>query len=100
MLAVLGLHQRVDLDEEGVLLDEGGPQGHQDLGDLLGDLGRELRRGDDLGGLLDVTPSLASTGTLASASGFFSATSSISMPPSTDAMARKVRLVRSRRKET
>ncbi len=47
-----------------------------------------------------VTPSLAFTGTLASFSGVSSATCSMSMPPATDAMARKVRLVRSRRYET
>ncbi len=47
-----------------------------------------------------VTPSLALTGTFARASGSFSATSSMSMPPCTEAMARKVRLVRSRRYET
>ena len=47
-----------------------------------------------------VTPSMASIGVLATASGRVSATSSISMPPSTDAMERKVRLARSRRKET
>lgn len=47
-----------------------------------------------------LTPSLASTGTFARASGFSSATTSISTPPCTDAMARKVRLVRSRRYET
>ncbi len=50
--------------------------------------------------LASVTPSMASTGILASASGLVAATSSISTPPSTEAMARKVRLVRSSRKET
>ncbi len=47
-----------------------------------------------------VTPSLAFTGTLASFSGVSSATCSMSMPPATEAMARKVRLVRSSRYET
>lgn len=52
-VAARDLGQRVDLDEERVLGDEGLPQGHHDLGDLLGDLGRELRLGNDLAGLLD-----------------------------------------------
>lgn len=46
------LGQRVDLDQEGVLLDEGVPQLDQDVGDLVGDLGRELRGLDDLARLL------------------------------------------------
>ena len=41
------------------------------------------------------TPTVASIGILASASGLVTAISSIYMPPSTDAMARKVRLDRS-----
>lgn len=52
-VAVGDLRERVDLDEERILGDEGRPQGDEDLGDLLGDLGRELRQGDDLAGLLD-----------------------------------------------
>ncbi len=43
------------------------------------------------------TPTVASTGMRASASGLVTAISSISMPPSTLAMARKVRLERSSR---
>ncbi len=42
------LGQRVDLDQEGVLLDEGLPQGDEDVRDLVGDLGREVRGLDDL----------------------------------------------------
>ncbi len=45
-------------------------------------------------------PTSASTGTLARASGRSTASCSISMPPSTDAIARYVRLARSSRKET
>ncbi len=47
-----------------------------------------------------VQPSSASTRIIASSSGRVAATSSISMPPATLAMARKVRLARSSRKET
>jgi hypothetical protein len=43
------------------------------------------------------TPLVASMGMRARASGLVAATSSISMPPSTEAIARKVRLERSRR---
>ena len=45
------------------------------------------------------TPAIASIGTRASASGRSTASCSISMPPSADAMARNVRLERSSRKE-
>ena len=45
------------------------------------------------------TPAIGSIGMRASASGRSTASSSISMPPSADAMARNVRLERSSRKE-
>ena len=45
------------------------------------------------------TPAIASIGTRARASGRSTASSSISMPPSADAIARKVRFERSSRKE-
>src|SRR4051794_22622486 len=49
--AVAELHQRVDLDQGGVLLDEDGPQLLDRLGRLVGDGGVEAGRGHDLGGL-------------------------------------------------
>ncbi|AGS71326.1 putative hydrolase [Streptomyces collinus Tu 365] len=45
------LRERVDLDEEGVRLDEGVPQLDEDVHDLVRDLGRELGGLDDLAGL-------------------------------------------------
>jgi hypothetical protein len=45
------------------------------------------------------TPEIGSTGTLASASGAAAATSSMSIPPCTLAIARKLRWVRSRMNE-
>jgi hypothetical protein len=46
------------------------------------------------------TPSIGSTGTRASASGRSTASCSISIPPSTEAIARYVRLARSSRYDT
>ena len=50
-LAVLGQHQRVDLDERGVLLAVHGPQLLDRVGDGAGEFGGEARGRDDLGGL-------------------------------------------------
>ncbi|CAM5472024.1 hypothetical protein SBADM41S_03221 [Streptomyces badius] len=75
-------------------------QGHHGLGDTLGHVGRELRLGHDLAGLDDVDAGVGVDRDLREGLGVFSATSSMSMPPCTEAMARKVRLVRSRRYET
>src|SRR5262245_144422 len=48
--ALSGLRQRVDLDQGRVLGDERLPQLHRDVGDLVGDVRRELGGGDDLAG--------------------------------------------------
>ncbi|BFO17141.1 hypothetical protein SHKM778_35290 [Streptomyces sp. KM77-8] len=90
--AVAGAHERVDLDEQGVLADEDVPQPDEDVDRLrrqsgrLGDTGRRRRR----------DPSAGSTGTRATASGRVAATSSMSMPPSAEAIARKRPAARSR----
>ena len=58
------------------------PQLHQDVGDLVGDLGRELRRRRrSRGPSPRRRPRWRRSGSWRAASGFFSATSSISMPP-------------------
>ncbi len=64
-------------------------------------VGREAGGVGDLGRLgLASTPSIGSTGTRASASGRSTASCSISIPPSTEAIARYVRLARSSRYDT
>ncbi len=50
-VAGAGRHQRVDLDEGGVLLDEDGPELLEHAGDLVGQLALEAGRRGDLGGL-------------------------------------------------
>ncbi len=87
-LVVGRAHQRVDLDQRGVLADEDLPQlgdGHRGGVEHLG--GQVALLGDRTGErLVDTLDAL--TGTLASRSGLVAATSSISMPPSTEHMAR------------
>ncbi len=88
-LIVRRAHQRVDLDQRGVLGDEHLPQlgdGHRGGVEHLG--GQVALLGDRSGRTPSSTPLIASTGTLASRSGLVAATSSISMPPSTEHMAR------------
>ncbi len=51
-----GGHERVDLDEGGVLGDEHGPQLLQDVRDLAGELTLETAGGGDLGGFGGVHP--------------------------------------------
>ncbi len=50
--AVGGPHQRVDLDQRGVLLGQHVPQLHEHVGHGVGDVGGEVRGGDDLPRLL------------------------------------------------
>jgi hypothetical protein len=93
------LGQRVDLDQRGVLGDEGLHSFTIDVGDLVGDLGRELAGGDDLAGLRLVDALDGVDRDLGDPPRGWSGDLSISMPPSTLAMQRKVRLARSSRKE-
>ena len=96
--AVGRLGQGVDLDQGGVLGVEGLPQ----LAGRSRSPGRAPRQGSCAASTISValassTPVRASIGMRASASGLVTAISSISMPPSTEAIARKVRLARSSR---
>ena len=88
-VAVLGLDERVDLDERRVLLAVDGPQLLQDGGDLGAGLVVEAGGVDDLARPWPSSmPMLGSTATRARASGRSTASCSISMPPSLEHMAR------------
>jgi hypothetical protein len=95
--AVRGLRQRVDLDQGGVLLLEDLPQLDGDRDAWSRTSAGNLAASTISPAVALSTPVVASTGMRASASGRSTASCSISMPPSTLAMARKVRLERSSR---
>lgn len=87
-LVALEAGQRVDLDEGGVLLDERLVEGLDHLHGLLEDGLGELGLGRDLASLRLVDALARVDADLLHGVGLVFATSSISTPPSTDAMQR------------
>ena len=83
-----GQDQRVDLDQVGVAVDVGGVELGQDVDGAVGGGRVELGGQHPLAGRLGVRPSTGSIQILAMASGFSTATVSISTPPWADSMPR------------